>query len=179
VFTFFPGLVSDEMKACGIPVYSIGNDTAIESFAPEILHVHHPPCLYYLGALRLFLPGDLLLPWSPPDPRGPADFTWGGVAGGLAISEEVRDHLLSTPFGAAVSPSVLRNWFDDRTLQPARTLTRHNIRSVAVVTNHLDPQLRLDLEGIGARRRTFRWVHFGMPETASPSPPRPSGHSMR
>src|SRR5581483_10222222 len=56
VFTFDPGPIAGEIRAAGIPVFSLRDGAAIEAFAPEMLHVHHSPCLHFLASHNLSCP---------------------------------------------------------------------------------------------------------------------------
>jgi len=163
LFTFRPGALSQELTRRGLPVFSASEVPAIEAFAPEVLHVHHAPCLYFLGALRLKAPVVFSSLGVVPALEG-APIVWAGVAHGLAVSEEVHEALAATPFGAAVPLSVCRNWFDDRGLEKPAPAPARAARRIAVVTNHLDPTLKEDLDALCAERPDVTWTHLGLPE---------------
>jgi glycosyltransferase involved in cell wall biosynthesis len=86
VFTFFEGPIAEELRRDGIRLFSLGEEPALEAFAPEVLHVHHAPCLYYLGALRLHCPAIHSVLGTAPALEAPPSY-WGGVTEGLAVSE--------------------------------------------------------------------------------------------
>jgi len=162
IFTLLPGEVAQQLRGLGVPVFTPEDRAAIEAFDPEVLHVQHAPCLFFLAGLKLspvtvfsslgVLPA---LEAAPP--------VFAGVALGFAISEEARAALLASPFGAAVPIEVVRNWFDDRGLQPGRARPGP-ARRIAVVTNHLAPSLRVQLDALCASEPGLEWVHFGHPE---------------
>ncbi len=168
VFTFSPGPIAQQIQQAGIRVFSLGDRAQIESFRPELIHTHHAPCLYFLAGCALTCPvvHGMLGPQTPFE-RPPMFF--GGVALGLAISEEVRDSVRRTSFGAAIELQLFRNWFDDRRLErPRRQARVGDLRHVVVVTNHLDPTLVGQLDALAERRPTFRWTHWGAPQHSVP-----------
>ncbi|MHB8878462.1 MAG: glycosyltransferase family protein [Myxococcaceae bacterium] len=166
VFTFYPGPISDEIGRSGVQLFGINDDSAIEAFKPDVLFTQHAPCLSYLGVLRLNAPVLHSMLGTVPAVEAPPVY-WGGVAQGLAVSEEVRDLVASSPFGAAVPLRIFRNWFDDRAMsRSTRVRPPDHVRRVAVVTNHLAPGLRADLDALKAKDPLFGWTHFGDPENA-------------
>lgn len=162
VFTFQRGGVAEELVRRGVPVFSVGDEALIERFDPEVLHVHHAPCLYYLGALRLrarvVFSSLGVLPALEAAP-----LVWAGVAHGLVVSEEVREVLRASPFGGAVPLSVFRNWFDDTGWTREAPTRPAEVRRIAVVTNHLDARLAGDLDALCAAHPGLEWTHFGLP----------------
>ncbi|WP_224366612.1 glycosyltransferase family 4 protein [Hyalangium versicolor] len=165
VFTFESGLVSEEMARRGVTVFLPGDVARIEAFDPEILHIHHAPCLYFLGALQVRGTGVFSsLGVTPPLEAAP--LCWEGVAHGLAVSEEVEAVLRRSRFGAAAPLSVFRNWFDDTAMQPLSPEVPGEARRIAVVTNHLDETLARDLETIRTAHPEMTWTHLGLPENS-------------
>jgi hypothetical protein len=162
VFTFAPGSISEELTRRGVPVFSTGDAARIEAFDPEILHVHHSPCLYFLGALRLRAAVVFSSLGVVPALEA-APIRWEGVAQGLGVSEEVVEVLRQTRFGEAVPLSVFRNWFDDGGLSPLPPEKPGEARRIAVVTNHLDATLARDLDALRASHPGLSWTHLGMP----------------
>ncbi|MGZ3461095.1 MAG: glycosyltransferase [Archangium sp.] len=162
LFTFQPGPISEELSRRGVTVFSVGDDARIEAFDPDILHVHHAPCLYYLGALRLRAAVVVSSLGTIPALEA-APLVWEGVALGLAVSEEVREALGSSPFGAAVPLTLFRNWFDDTGLTPPAPAKPGEIRRIALITNHADETLVRDLDAIRASHPGLEWAHFGLP----------------
>ncbi|MCY1020837.1 glycosyltransferase family 4 protein [Pyxidicoccus sp. MSG2] len=162
LFTFRPGAISEEFRRRDVRVFSVTDDAAIEAFDPEVLHVHHAPCLYFLGALRLRAPVVFSSLGVLPALEG-APIVWAGVAHALAVSEEVREALTPTPFGAAVPVSLCRNWFDDTGLEKPAAARARPARRIAVVTNHLDPRLKEDLDAVCRARPEVSWTHLGLP----------------
>lgn len=160
-FAFVLGGVASRLRAAGIRVFGPDDGAAIEEFAPEIVHLQHSPTLYLLGSLRLTAPVVYsVLGVSPPLEAPP--LAWEGVVAATCVSEEVRDAVAGSPFGEAVPLDVLRNWFDDRGLRPGGRPAPERVERIAVVTNHLSPELRAQLAGLEARRGV-RWEHFGLP----------------
>ncbi len=163
VFTFVPGSISTALAQLGIGVFTASDRAAIEAFAPDLVHCHHAPCLYFLGSLELSCPvvHSRLGPWVSYE-LPPAVF--GGVSLSLCVSEEVRDVAAETPFGREVQSHIFRNWFDERQTPRAPVRRAGELERLAVVSNHLDPKLRQSLDAIVARRPGFSWVHYGLPE---------------
>ncbi|ATB42701.1 hypothetical protein CYFUS_008180 [Cystobacter fuscus] len=165
VFTLRPGHISDELARRGVPIFTTGDDARIEAFDPDLLHVHHAPCLYYLGALRLR--AKVLFSSLGVIPAlEAAPLVWEGVAQGLAVSEEVLDALRSSRFGSEVPLTIFRNWFDDTGLVPEVPGRPGEARRIAVVSNHLDQTLARDLEAIRAAHPGLEWTHFGYPNNS-------------
>ncbi|MFP2929896.1 hypothetical protein ACLESO_32820 [Pyxidicoccus sp. 3LG] len=162
IFTFRPGSIAQEFVRRGVPVFSAVDAEAIEAFDPEVLHVQHAPCLYYLGSLRLRA-AVLFSSLGVVPPLEAAPIVWAGVARGLAVSEEVRSALAATPFGAAVPLSTCLNWFDDRGLERPAPARAGPARRIAVVTNHLDARLKEDLDALCATHPGLEWTHLGLP----------------
>lgn len=171
VFTFDAGeLARSRLGAHGIPVFTFADRESIERFDPEILHVHHAPCLYFLGGLKLrsavVFSSLGVIPALEAAPS-----VWRGVARGLAVSEEVEAALRQSPFSHEVPIELFRNWFDDRRMtQPSSSGSLAGSKSPrrwVVVTNHLDPTLAADLDTIAARHAGFEWVHFGAPHRSA------------
>ncbi|QRK06463.1 hypothetical protein JQX13_41245 [Archangium violaceum] len=165
IFTFQRGRISEEFVRRGVTVFSVGEGALIEAFDPEILHVHHSPCLYYLGALRLRARAIFSSLGVLPTLEA-APIVWEGVAQGLGVSEEVVDGLRATRFGAAVRLAVFRNWFDDDGLVPAAPGHPGEARRIAVVTNHLDETLASSLDALCVARPGLEWTHFGLPHNS-------------
>jgi hypothetical protein len=166
LFTFRPGGISEEFRRRNVAVFSVPDEAAIEAFDPEVLHVHHAPCLYFLGSLRLRAPVVFSSLGVLPALEG-APIIWAGVAHALAVSEEVREALTPTPFGAAVPISLCRNWFDDTGLEKPAPARARPARRIAVVTNHLDPRLKEDLEAVCQARPGVSWTHLGLPHRST------------
>ncbi|WP_375764888.1 glycosyltransferase [Archangium gephyra] len=165
VFTLRPGRISDELARRGVTIFTAGDDERIEAFEPDILHVHHAPCLYYLGALRLRAKAVFSSLGIIPALEA-APIVWAGVAQGLAVSEEVLDALRSSRFGAEVPLAVFRNWFDDTGLVPDAPGQPEEARRIAVVSNHLDQTLARDLDALRAAHPGLEWTHFGYPNNS-------------
>ncbi|HSP81721.1 MAG TPA: glycosyltransferase, partial [Myxococcaceae bacterium] len=163
VFTFYPGHISEELVRRGVTVFMSEDAARIEDFDPDILHVHHAPCLYFLGALRLRAAVVFSSLGVIPALES-APVVWEGVAQGLAVSEEVREMLGQSPFAEAVPLQVFRNWFDDTGLERPAPVRPVEARRVAVVTNHLDPALKQDLDALCAAHPGLEWTHLGLPE---------------
>jgi hypothetical protein len=162
IFTFHPGAVAEQIRSEGVRIFTTADRHELEAFRPDVAHLHHGPCLWYLGSLSLDCPIvfsslGVIPPHEAPPP------VWGGVAFGVSVSEEVRARQAGSPFGQAVPLRVLRNWFDDRgwNRPPAEVppTPRHRI---AVVSNHIPEGLRADLEALSAAGRVT-WTHFGLP----------------
>jgi hypothetical protein len=165
-FTFEAGLVAEELRRKGVPVFGPADHQVIDELPCDVAHVHHTPCLYYLGATRLRCPALFsMLGIFPPLEAPP--IVWDGVSNSLAVSKEVRDSAARTPFGRALPPIVFQNWFDDRVELP-RAKPPSAVRRVAVVTNHLPPLLKANLDRIAERQSGFTWEHFGFPERSVP-----------
>jgi hypothetical protein len=162
VFTFIMGPVAQALRERGVAVFGVSDEERIRHFAPDVLHVHHAPCLYYLAGLGLSCPA-IFSSLGFISPLEAPPVYWEGVVEGLAVSEEVLARLRSSRFGAAVPLRIFRNWVDDRMLQPKTLTWRGEIRRLAVVTNHLDDTLREQLGRLAASRHGFEWVHFGLP----------------
>ncbi len=75
VFTFLPGAISHAMKSLGCLIFTPHNQADIEAYQPDIVHVHHLPCLYYLASLKLNAPfiHSLLGPENPFEAPAPQD----------------------------------------------------------------------------------------------------------
>lgn len=164
VFTFVTGAVSEQMKKLGITVLTQDKPSAIEAFKPDIIHIHHLPCLYFLGSLNLNAPmiHSMLGPSTPfelPPSRAV------GINRFLAVSEEVKAASL-TSINNAAPIEIFRNWFDNR-----KPLFQHidmhkpitSIKKVAVVTNHLALDLVEYLNRLNQEDSSFTWQHFGLP----------------
>ncbi|WP_163995258.1 glycosyltransferase family 4 protein [Pyxidicoccus caerfyrddinensis] len=162
LFTFRPGAIAEAVRRRGVTVFTAAEASALEAFDPEVLHVHHAPCLYFLGALRLRAPVVYSTLGVLPDLEG-APIVWAGVAHGLAVSEEVREALTPTPYGAAVPISLCRNWFDDTGLEKPAPARARPARRIAVVSNHLETRLAEDLDAVCSARPGVSWTHLGLP----------------
>jgi hypothetical protein len=164
VFTFIPGELSHTIQASGVPVYTTEQAPEVVAFQPDIVHAHHGPTLWWLGA---HLEGAPVIFSSlgvlPPHEAPPA--AWPGVAHGVAVSEEVLGRLTESPFGRAVPLSVMRNWFDDRGWTPVPAVSPARVRRVAVVTNHLAPGIATALKAFAAAGR-LEWTHYGLPSNS-------------
>ncbi len=69
-----------------------------------------------------------------------------------------------SPFGEAVPLQLFRNWFDDTDMERPAPARPAEARRIAVVTNHLDPALRQDLDALRAAHPGLEWTHLGLPE---------------
>jgi len=157
IFTLLPGALADQLKRTGFIVYTPDDFAEVEKFAPEVAHVHHGPCLWWVGAVNLSCPVIYSsLGVIPPHEAAPA--AWPGIALAAAVSEEVRAKLGTTPFGKAVELHVMRNWFDDRGIKFPKASAPKTVRRVAVVSNHLTPELAQQLTDAGVE-----WTQFGLP----------------
>jgi hypothetical protein len=161
VFTFDAGPIAQQLQRQGIPVFGPGDAATIGALDCDLAHVHHAPCLYFLGATRLKCPVVYSVLGVVPALEGPP-LAWAGIARVLAVSEEVRDGLGRSP----LPPTIVRNWFDDRGPMPALSAAGQ-IERVAVVSNHLDPSLKAGLDVLAARRPGFSWHHFGLPSASA------------
>jgi DNA-binding transcriptional ArsR family regulator len=160
IFTLLPGALADQLKQSGFNVYTPDDFAEVEKFAPEVAHVHHGPCLWWVGAISLSCPVVYSsLGVIPPHEAAPP--AWPGIALAAAVSEEVRTKLASTPFGKAVELHVMRNWFDDRGMKFPKAVAPKAVRRVAVVSNHLTPELAQQITDAGVE-----WTHFGLPDNS-------------
>jgi hypothetical protein len=165
VFTLLPGPLVDEMRAQGLVVHGPDDTAALRAFRPQVLHVHHGPCLWSLGALGLDCPMIFSsLGVLPPHEAAPN--SWAGVAFGVAVSEEVRHRLGATPFGRSVPLRLSRNWYDDRGWSPAPATAPREVRRIAVVSNHLSVPLQAHLEAL-QQLDGVTWTHFGLPHAST------------
>lgn len=157
VFAFEVGPAAERLRAQGVPVSTHWQREQLVAFAPELVHAHHGPTLAFLSELELGCPAIFSsLGVVPPHEAPPPD--WSGVALGLAVSEEVRARLQEGPFGAAVPLELVRNWYDERGWAPSPAGRVEAVRTIAVVTNHLAPELAAALDALG-----LPWTHFGLP----------------
>ena len=141
VFTFFKGKFAELIEANGIPVFGPDDKTAIARFTPDIIQTCHLPCAHFL---RSVVPDvirvHVMLGVIPPLEAPPLD--GGAFSLGLALSEEVVDRINQTPFGRDVDTAIFRNWFDDKAVMTsARALKSHGRLRVAVISNHIAPEL--------------------------------------
>lgn len=165
VFTFDAGDIAAELRERGVAVFTHGDEGFIERFRPEVAHVQHSPCLYYLGGLGLECPVvysflGVLPPLETPPLR------WDGVAAWVGISEEVLEAMGRSPFGQAVPGTLVRNWFDDRRLVRPAAFESRPVRRVVVVTNHLADALCAGLDAVQAAQPDFSWQHLGYPDAS-------------
>ncbi|MBX5484094.1 MAG: hypothetical protein IRZ16_19895 [Myxococcaceae bacterium] len=159
------------MAAEGIPIFHPGLARELEAFDPEILHVHHAPCLYFLGGLELRAAVVYSsLGWVPALEAPP--LIWPGVGRVLAVSEEVRDANADSAFGKAFDVRIFRNWFDDEGMERRAPVTRPGaLRRWAVVSNHLSPTIAQQLQALEEKVPGFSWVHLGAPHNSVPITP--------
>lgn len=164
LFTFVTGEVSGRAEAAGLQVFTPGERAALERFNPEVAHVQHAPCLFYLATCDI-APAVLFssLGWQGDMEAAPPVLA--GVSALLAVSEEVRERLRPAADASALPLHVVPNWFNDLNLERPRLRPVGPTRHIAVVTNHLDATLKADLNGICADSGV-RWTHLGIP-TAS------------
>lgn len=141
VFTFFKGKIAELIEANDIPVFSPDNATAMARFTPDIVQTCHLPCAHFL---RSVVPDAIwvhaMLGVIPSLEAPPLD--GGAFSLGLAVSEEVVDRINQTSFGRDVDTAIFRNWFDDKAVMTsARALKSHGRLRVAVISNHIAPEL--------------------------------------
>lgn len=171
IFTFHPGEVAQLAREAGVTVFLPHQREEMREFRADVLHIHHAPTLYFLaGSARVEAPVVYSVLGALPALEGPP-LVWRGVNSLLTVSEEVAESLSGSPFGKAFTPRVFRNWFDDRDLRPQQVRAPREVRRIAVVTNHLAPELSASLHALAAQRPTFSWTHFGAPNRAVPITP--------
>ncbi len=141
IFTFFKGKLAELIEANGIPIFTPDDTTAIAGFAPDIVQTCHLPCAHFL---RSVVPDVIrvhaMLGVIPPLEAPPLDGSVFSLA--LAVSEEVVDRINKTQFGREVDVAVFRNWFEDKAVvASARAHKPHQRLRVAVVSNHIAPEL--------------------------------------
>jgi hypothetical protein len=149
VFTFFKGAVSEEIQARGIPVFDPDDRGTISRLTPDIVQTNHIPCGHFL---RCVVPDGIrvhaMLGVFPHLETPPLDGE--AYSLGLAVSEEVLDRVNRTPFGNQVKVEILRNWFDDKAVVPAVRRDHPQPIRVAVVSNHIAPELAAALAELQA-----------------------------
>jgi hypothetical protein len=140
LFTFFKGELAAQIEAHGIPVFDPDDTSVIARFMPEIIQTCHSPCAHFL---RSIVPDvtrvHAMLGVIPPLEAPPLDA--GVFSLGLAVSEEVVDQVKRASFGRDVEVAVFRNWFDDAAVVATRAAVLHWPRRVAVISNHIAPEL--------------------------------------
>lgn len=164
VFTFFKGKIAELIEANDIPVFSPDNATALVRFTPDIVQTCHLPCAHFLrsvvpDAIRVHAMLGVIPSLEAPPLDG------GAFSLGLAVSEEVVDRIKRTPFGRDVDTAIFRNWFDDEAVTSAATLKSPGRLRVAVISNHIAPQLvdaLAALEAAGGVRADY----FGVQRTS-------------
>lgn len=146
VFTFFKGKFAELIEAHGILVFDPDDTSAISRFMPDIVQTCHLPCAHFL---RSVVPDVVrvhaMLGVIPHLEAPPLD--GGAFSLGLAVSEEVVDRINRASFGRDVDVAVFRNWFDDRAVITAGTPKPHGTLHVAVISNHIAPEL---VDALGA-----------------------------
>ncbi len=165
VFTLYPGPVAQQLTERGVPVYTLAEQHLVQAFAPEVVHAHHPPTLWVVGSLALGCPAIVSSLGVLPALEAPTPI-WPGVALGVAVSEEVKARVDRSAFGRAVPVRVMRNWFDDRGWAPEPAVPPARVTRVAVVTNHLAPELAQHLDACVRARPGFSWAHLGLPASS-------------
>ena len=164
VFTFFKGKFAKLIEANEIPVFSSDNTTAMVRFTPDIVQTCHLPCAHFLRAV---VPDAIrvhaMLGVIPSLEAPPLD--GGAFSLGLAVSEEVVDRINRTPFGRDVDTAIFRNWFDDKAVTSAATLKSPGPLRVAVISNHIAPELMDVLAALEAAGGV-RVDYFGMQRTS-------------
>jgi len=140
LFTFFKGEFAELIEAHGIPVFDPDDTSAISRFMPGIVQTCHLPCAHFL---RSIVPDAIrvhaMLGVVPHLEAPPLDE--GAYSLGLAVSEEVVNRINRTSFGRDVDVVIFRNWFDDRAVVTASAPKRHGTLRVAVISNHIAPEL--------------------------------------
>jgi hypothetical protein len=164
VFTFFKGPVAEEIQARGIPVFDPDDQGTISRLAPDIVQTNHIPCAHYL---RHVIPDGVrahaILGVFPHLETPPLDGEAYSI--GLVVSEEVLDRVNRTSFGKQVEIEILRNWFNDKMVVPAVRRNHPQTVRVAVVSNHIAPELtaalaelqaagRVDVDYFGVQRKS-------------------------
>jgi hypothetical protein len=141
VFTFIKGEFAGLIEANGIPVFSPDDTNAMARFAPDIVQTCHIPCAHFLRSvvpdvIRVHAMLGVIPPMEAPPLEGDA------FSLGLAVSEEVLDRINKTTFGRDVETAIFRNWFDEKVVMTStRALNSHGRLRVAVITNHIAPEL--------------------------------------
>lgn len=169
VFCFIPGVISEKIKSRGIRVFVNTDRDFIEAFNPDIVHIHHLPCVYFLGSLDL----NAAFIYSMLGPTNALELPPSntlGISKFLVVSEEVRTKREKS-IDNSIPMITFQNWFDDRNFpqqnswtkinQPPRT---HLVKKIAVVTNHLDPELKTYLLRLCNEDPSVTWQHFGLPD---------------
>lgn len=162
VFTLRGGAVARMISDLGVEVYERNDLEQVRAFQPEIVHAHHAPTLWTIGALAVGSAAVISSLGVLPDLEQPTP-VWPGVSLGIAVSEEVKRHIEGYPFGEAVPIQIVRNWYIDGDFRQSRYNEHAGIRRVAVVTNHLSDDVARSLEELQGERRDFSWEHIGLP----------------
>ena len=140
IFTFFKGELARTIETRGIPVFDPDEAGAISRLAPDIVQTNHLPCAHFLRAV---VPDAIrvhaMLGVIPNLEAPPLDAS--AYSLGLVVSEEVADRVHRTSFSRDSDVVIFRNWFDeDAVVAAAAREVRGRLR-VAVVSNHIAPQL--------------------------------------
>lgn len=168
LFCFLPGSISEQARALGATIFTYHDQYAIEAFQPDIVHVHHLPCLYFLAGLKLngcFI-HSILGPSSPFE----ATPKLVGIDQLLVVSNELK--AIAKKVSQETTPiHLFPNWFDDRKFaihnNEKKLHSQHTtLKKIAVITNHLDPYLKEYLTRLSKLDPGFTWKHFGMPNNS-------------
>lgn len=145
VFTFFPGAVAGRIRSDGIPVFGPDANSDFAQFDPDVVQTIHLPCAYYLGSLFPKAVRVHAMLGTVPHLEMPPAYA-DGFDLGLVVSEEVAEKIARTPFAQSVEIALLRNWFDDECAADCGTREPTDRLGVAVISNHIDPDLRNALD---------------------------------
>jgi hypothetical protein len=149
VFTFFKGDVAGLIEAEGIQVFDPDEAACITNFDPDVVQTNHLPCAHFARALvPRAIRAHAMLGVTPHLEAPPLEGC--AYSLGLAISEEVQERINQTSFARDVEVAIFRNWFDDRAVLIAEGRRSHRPLRVAVVSNHLAPDLINSLDALEA-----------------------------
>ena len=173
-FAFYTGIVADELKEEGFPLFSLQNystlDKEKESF--DLVYLHHATCEALLG---------LMFAGLVPIVRGyigiysrngsPVNGNFSSAA--TLLSEEARDTFFSIGHhDTSLRTMIARNVYDDQQLDPGAASRRNTFDkpNFVIVSNHVPLELASLLE-TAMKKGLCRFTHFGHPNNSTPITP--------